>query len=41
MASESMSELVEEYLDNEKIYRFEGDRGVENLNRLFEAIGYR
>lgn len=35
-----LNDLVDEYLDQEKIHRFEGDKGVKNLNKVAFAIGY-
>ena len=35
-----LDELLEEYMDQEKIYRFEGDSGLESLGKIFEAMGY-
>lgn len=35
------SELLEEYQDQEKIYNFEGNNGLDNLNKICAAIGYR
>lgn len=38
---ESFSELLEEYKEQEKMYSFEGERGVERLNKICAAIGYK
>lgn len=38
---ESFSELLEEYKEQEKMYSFEGERGVERLNKICSAIGYK
>lgn len=38
--SESLSELIEEFTTLKRL-RFEGDRGVENLEKLAKAIGYK
>lgn len=40
MIEESMEELVDEFIDHKKLHRLEGDRGVENLETLAEALGY-
>jgi hypothetical protein len=32
--------LVERWMDQNKVYRFEGDVGVDNLNQLCKALGY-
>lgn len=34
-------ELFQEYSRQEKIYGFEGDRGLDDLNKICNAIGYR
>ena len=42
--NETLEELVTEYLDHNEIYRFEGDKGVEDLNTFVKALnptGYR
>jgi len=35
------SELLEEYTDQESIHRYEGNQGLDNLNKICHAIGYR
>lgn len=35
-----LSELVDQYIEQNKLYSFEGQRGVRNLTKLVEAIGY-
>lgn len=35
------SEIVDKYLQDNNIYHFEGDSGVENLEKLVEALGYK
>jgi hypothetical protein len=35
------SELFQEYERQEGIHGFEGDRGLDDLNKVCEAIGYR
>jgi len=37
---ETLQELIDEYSDQEKMH-FEGRRGLENLCKLIEALGYR
>lgn len=37
----TFSELLDEYQDQEKMWHFEGDRGLDKLNELTKAIGYR
>ena len=36
-----LSELVEQYMDENKLYRTEGRQGVENLCLLVRALGYK
>jgi hypothetical protein len=36
-----MNELLEEFMDQEKIHNFEGDSGLKNLERIIEALGYK
>ena len=36
-----MNELIEKYTDQEKMYHFEGSRGVSNFDKLIGVIGYR
>lgn len=36
----SNEEVMSNYLDQNKIYRFEGDHGVENLNKICKELGY-
>jgi hypothetical protein len=36
----SMHDILQEFLEQNKIYRFEGDAGVRNLERVVEALGY-
>lgn len=38
---ESFSELLEEYKEQEKMYSFEQESGVEKLNKICSAIGYK
>ena len=33
-------EIMDEYLAENTIYRFEGDHGVENLNKICKVLGY-
>lgn len=35
-----MSELVDQFMDQENIYRMEGEQGIENISRLLEGMGY-
>jgi len=39
--SNDVSELVDEYLEGNKFYHFEGSRGVSNLDTLIDVLGYR
>lgn len=36
-----MQRHIEAYMDQEKMYRTEGRKGVENLCKLVSAIGYK
>jgi hypothetical protein len=36
-----MSELIEKYTDQEKMYHFEGGRGVNNFEKIIGVLGYR
>lgn len=36
-----MSELIEKYCDQEKMYHFEGGRGVNNFEKIASVLGYR
>ena len=36
-----MRKLLEKFQEQNKIYRYEGDRGIENFERVLQAIGYR
>lgn len=36
-----MNELLEEFMDQEKIHNFEGDSGLKNLEKIIEALGYK
>lgn len=36
-----LSELIDEFCQQEKIYRFEGESGLQNINKVCEALGYR
>jgi len=35
-----LKELLQEFIDHKRL-RFEGDTGVENLNKVAKAIGYK
>lgn len=35
-----LSELVDQYIEQNKLYSFEGQRGVRNFVKLINAIGY-
>jgi len=35
------SEILNEYCDQKKIFNFEGDTGLKNLNQITKAIGYK
>jgi len=37
----SLADIIEEYVEQEKLYSFDGERGVKNLCRLTRAIGYK
>lgn len=41
MPAADLTELVNGYMDQNKLYRLEGHRGVETLCQLARAIGYR
>lgn len=34
------TEVIEEYINQEKLYRTEGETGVKNLCKLVNALGY-
>lgn len=36
-----MSDLIEKYCDQEKMYHFEGGRGVNNFEKIIRVLGYR
>lgn len=36
----SMSELLQEYCEENRIYRFEGSAGVRNLEKIVKMLGY-
>ena len=35
------SELLEKYMDQERMHHFESESGVRNLEKIAKAIGYR
>jgi len=35
-----MRDLLDDYCDQQEIYRFEGRKGIENLSRIARALGY-
>jgi hypothetical protein len=35
-----LSKLIQEFVDDNDLHPFEGDKGVENLNKVARAIGY-
>ena len=37
----SLSNLLDEYIDQEKLYQTEGQRGLEVLCKISRALGYR
>ena len=39
--SGDMAELIEKYTDQEKMYHFEGGRGVNNFEKIIKVLGYR
>jgi len=41
MPGESLSELMQEFLNLKKFHHFEGDSGMENLNETVKAMGYK
>jgi hypothetical protein len=41
MEDETLEDLIEEYKAVNHLYRFEGDTGVANLNKICKAIGYK
>lgn len=38
--SKDLSELVDYFIDANKIYSFEGDRGVKNFEKIVKVMGY-
>ena len=36
-----LGELLDKFIDDNKLYRFEGHRGAENFKKVVGAIGYR
>lgn len=36
-----MSEIIQKFIDERKLYRNEGETGVKNLETLIQALGYR
>ena len=40
-SSVSLDDLLYEYMDQEKIYRYEGRKGIENLAKIVRALGYK
>lgn len=36
-----MSEIIQKFIDEKKLYRNEGETGVKNLETLIQALGYR
>ena len=41
MSDRSVSELLDAYMDQEKMHNMEGRRGVENLCKIAQALGYK
>ncbi len=41
MTNRTMYEVVDQFIDENKLHRTEGRKGVENLCRLVRAIGYK
>ena len=39
-SSDDLEDMLDEYQDQEKMYNYEGRRGVENLVKIVRAIGY-
>jgi hypothetical protein len=37
----NLEDLMEEYKETNKLYNFEGERGLGNLNKILKAIGYK
>lgn len=35
------SEILDEYMNQKNIFNFEGDSGIEKLNSITKAIGYK
>jgi hypothetical protein len=35
-----LGELIDQFIDQEKIYQLEGQRGVSNMERITQALGY-
>jgi hypothetical protein len=38
---EDFGELIQKYFDQERMYHFEGRRGVNNFEKLIGVLGYR
>jgi len=36
----SLADIIDEYVEQEKLFSFDGSRGVQNLCRITHAIGY-
>ena len=41
MSEKDLGELIEVWQRQNRAHRFEGDGGLENLEKLFEALGYK
>lgn len=37
----NLSDLLDEYCNQEKLWHFEGDSGLEDVNKVFKALGYK
>lgn len=37
----NLGELIEKFCEEQKIHRFEGDRGIANLEKVLTALGYK
>lgn len=35
-----ISDVLDQYIDQEQMHSFEGERGVKNLTNIVEALGY-
>lgn len=38
---QNMEDFIDQFLEENKLYRFEGEKGVENLAKVVNALGYK